>query len=1050
MIQYFVRHNLFYLFLSRLLTMVKYSHVCPTCMVSFTRPSNLRRHVEMRRCALTDDNTMFDDEHIQSSSSSSNSNNHLSSDNDNECDSSYEKDGYVHSSGDSRSSTTPSSEDDASMFSCEYASLGSSSNHSSHGSFNPDIEGTDESSCDTSLATNMYDSEDFDLSDEENTTDSELPPPPIHIVEARLLELMMQYSVPLGSYKSFLEWGKLCGSTNYDFESAKKTFGTNMKKLMKDGSQARNQVSSTNLPGLGGLPDASVFTFPFLKNAKHMFAQEKLMQNSLWTHDASATDYGESNTGLWWKIAEENMKRRLDEFDVPDKHLHYIAPVTMFIDNTHCDRNGRLQAEPCLVSFGNICLEQRKKASAYFLLGLLPSKLLSSAERDKLKNGKGCRSDYLQMYHDGLRIILNELHELQINDRADGCGVSMFVHGKGEVFLHFEINLIIGDTSGHDILTGHNQCYSKKTPHPIRSCTISWDDLDNHTSQCEFVNPKQTYDLVQRCMDKILRRRKVVKYRDMAKGISHQLVIPALYELGFGGFPRGLFCATPFEILHTHMLGTMKYTLDTLFNYKLVTETTQTTNGSTTTTTKTSKPLMVDEIERRIRILSMHSKRQSDRDMPRAVFNKGVTTLGGIQGQEYVGLSILTIAALPGMLKDISEERLFMKLLWKGISLCFILCRDQVPKEEIESSRLMAKIRNYNDLFVQVCENQRYYESPNVVCKIPKLHGLLHFPSQIQDHGSAENFNGSYLESMLKDFIKRPGKRTRRTHTDFALDLMNRWSEFSSISDYMSTVDKSDLDDAILPQMNNNSQPIPRVPIFGDNADNTVVDEPDRRYKMIRNAFSFQKLGNTWHTVCGTSMTMDVIHPDCQLLPTQLLALKSFLTTDMDQLNVKHVDCFYEMRLKDENSNQIFRCNPSYRKQPWFDFIYVDYMNASNVVSSCASLLLLWLTFEHPVSKETQLYALTHSLTSQNTPRWTFMPAWKGDRLYEGAKVVNYETSISGVAYVLPGVDPFLVDPNERCTKGRLILQNVLDNKYFLVIPQRHDWAKIGWDDMTF
>ena len=153
MIQYFVRHNLFYFILSRLLTMVKYSHVCPTCMVSFTRPSNLRRHVEMRRCALTDDNTMFDDEHIQSSSSSSNSNNHLSSDDDNECDSSYEKDGYVHSSGDSRSSTTPS--EDASMFSCEYASLGSS-NHSSHGSFNPDIEGTDESSCDTSsVAMNM-------------------------------------------------------------------------------------------------------------------------------------------------------------------------------------------------------------------------------------------------------------------------------------------------------------------------------------------------------------------------------------------------------------------------------------------------------------------------------------------------------------------------------------------------------------------------------------------------------------------------------------------------------------------------------------------------------------------------------------------------------------------------------------------------------------------------------------------------------------------------------------------------------------------------------
>eukprot|EP00978_Attheya_sp_CCMP212_P003435 scaffold7105_cov60-Attheya_sp.AAC.1 len=28
--------------------------------------------------------------------------------------------------------------------------------------------------------------------------------------------------------------------------------------------------------------------------------------------------------------------------------------------------------------------------------------------------------------------------------------------------------------------------------------------------------------------------------------------------------------------------------------------------------------------------------------------------------------------------------------------------------------------------------------------------------------------------------------------------------------------------------------------------------------------------------------------------------------------------CYYEMRLKEEDSNQIFRCNPSYRKQTLF------------------------------------------------------------------------------------------------------------------------------------
>ena len=1033
------------------------THVCPTCLKSFSRPANLRRHVVMGRCVCSTAGNSLNDEYMHMSSSSSGNsdvssatdisvNNENISSSSTMSDNSSSTDISVRTAEHSCSSSPVIS--DNSMFSCD-ADVSLGSNHSivtfnsgSDDSFN---SGSDDSSSQSTIETNLYESEDLDFSDDEDAMIEFVEPPPIDIVEARLLELMMQYSVPLGSYKSFLSWGKLCGNTNYDFESSKKSFGTNMKKLMKHDSQARNQVSVTTLPGLGVLPDSSVYNFPFLDNAKHMYAQANLMENSIWRYDASSNVYGESNTGRWWQMAEENMQNRLDEFDVPNKHLHFIAPVTMFIDNTHCDRNGRLQAEPCLVSFGNICLEQRKKASAYFLLGLLPSKLLSSAEREKLKNGKGCRSDYLEMYHDSLRIIMKELHDLQIKDRADGCGTPVFVHGKGNVFLHFEINLIIGDTSGHDILTGHNQAYSKRTPRPIRSCTIGWDDLDNHHSQCEFINTKETYDLVEKCMDKILRRRKVGKYRDIAKGISHQLVIPALHELGFGGVPRGLFCATPFEVLHTLMLGTMKYTLLSLFNFKIVTVSTH-TNSSTgviTSTTKVSKPLMVDEIERRIRVLSMHSKRQSDRDMPRAVFNKGVTTLGGIQGQEYVGLSMLTIAALPGMLHNITVEKQFMKLLWKGISICSVLCRDEVPKCDIDSDLLMNKIRNYNELFVEVCGEQRYHESPTVACKIPKLHGLLHFPSQIKDHGSAENFNGSYLESMLKDFIKRPGKRTRRTHTDFAMDLMNRWSEFSSITDYMSTVDKSDLDDALFDSSYYNLH-IPHVTTAPD----ANLLEPEKNYKMIRKAFSYQKIGNSWHTVCGNTEVMDIVHPHYDLLPSQVLALKSFLSTEMNQLNVEHVDCFYEMRLKNEDSTQIFRCNPCYRNQPWFDFLYVDYMNASNVVSSCASLLLLWLTFTDPQSNEKCVYALTHSLANQNTPKWTMLDSWKGDRLYYGAKVVNYENSISGAAYVLPGIDPFLVNVNDRSKKGKLILKNVIDNKYFVVIPQRHDWVNIGWEDM--
>jgi hypothetical protein len=72
------------------------------------------------------------------------------------------------------------------------------------------------------------------------------------------------------------------------------------------------------------------------------------------------------------------------------------------------------------------------------------------------------------------------------------------------------------------------------------------------------------------------------------------------------------------------------------------------------------------------------------------------------------------------------------------------------------------------------------------------------------------------------------------------------------------------------------------------------------------------------------------------------------------------------------------------------------------------------------------------------------LPAWKGDRLWSKAIVVNYDTSVSGTAFVLPGIDPFLTNPADKSEKGKLIMKNMLENKYFVVLPQRYDWGNIG------
>jgi hypothetical protein len=51
------------------------------------------------------------------------------------------------------------------------------------------------------------------------------------------------------------------------------------------------------------------------------------------------------------------------------------------------------------------------------------------------------------------------------------------------------------------------------------------------------------------------------------------------------------------------------------------------------------------------------------------------------------------------------------------------------------------------------------------------------------------------------------------------------------------------------------------------------------------------------------------------------------------------------------------------------------------------------------------------------------LPAWKSDRPWTKAIVVNYDTSVSGTAFVLPGIDPFLTNPKDKSQKGKLIMK---------------------------
>ena len=99
-------------------------------------------------------------------------------------------------------------------------------------------------------------------------------------------------------------------------------------------------------------------------------------------------------------------------------------------------------------------------------------------------------------------IILKELLESQDILRDDNLGITMEVYNFGQVNLHFELCFVIGDTAGHDILCCHSMVYSKRIERPVRTCNVSWENLDNPYTSCQFVESQKIYDIVNNCIDK--------------------------------------------------------------------------------------------------------------------------------------------------------------------------------------------------------------------------------------------------------------------------------------------------------------------------------------------------------------------------------------------------------------------------------------------------------------------------------------------------------------------------------------------------------------------
>jgi hypothetical protein len=150
-----------------------------------------------------------------------------------------------------------------------------------------------------------------------------------------------------------------------------------------------------------------------------------------------------------------------------------------------------------------------------------------------------------------------------------------------------------------------------------------------------------------------------------------------------------------------------------------------------------------------------------------------MTALSKMSGREISGLCLLTTFSMGEMMgsENMHLEKDFTLLLWLCISIndtLFILqytstCID-ILEEWVKRFMSVTKIMigPQREMIFQIG------------LWMAKFHGMKHYPHLIRNFGFPLNFFGEYLESFLKDRLKRPSKRVNGQLHRLKHDILTR------------------------------------------------------------------------------------------------------------------------------------------------------------------------------------------------------------------------------------------------------------------------------------
>jgi hypothetical protein len=702
-----------------------------------------------------------------------------------------------------------------------------------------------------------------------------------------LLKLLNKSKAPLYLFDSIMSWTKKAVN-EYDLDFGNDRIVSRQKlvqelKIQFDLKGIEPFIKTVQLRGSNNQTEIVLHSFKemfySLLNDKELMNPNNLLIDETDIFDESIGITQKETSKVYNDIDTGSVYKKGREIYL-NTHGDTLCPIIFFIDKTHTDVNGRLCLEPIRFTLGIFNRETRNNPKAWRTLGYIPDQ----AQMKKCKPLEKAID-----YHHIMEIILEDFKKSQ-KERIQWT-LELNDNKRHTVFFKIPVLFIIGDTEGHDKISGRftSRANIKRL---CRCCNIPFEETDNPQFKFKLHKHKTVMEQVSKGTTESLRK------------ISMHKLSNAWADVDFCDPERGLYGALCGDLMHCLQHGLFMYLIQMLFDQKKV----------KTVLTDAEKKQNRDILSNRCafpesycagfdtlcRVYGKLLMHQSDRSLSRTHFHSSYVSTARKNANEMSGILLVYL-----MVFNSSEGRGNIdRQLGEGRNGDFIqliesmlMLENCCHADDLKSSNL--KLLNRFMPYVLNMFKDTLNRQVGCKMKIIKFHLPIHFPNDIIRFGSMQNFDTGIGESHHKTESKLPAKNTQRRRSNFEYQTALRNVDNIAINMAHANMDTIETE-----------------------TDDTINDIISKWYRYIydqhkklcwfkKNTKKRQLLPCRWKDTRFQkqieSICHDIIENKCLNGPIRFFA-------------------------QHNRGNYIFRADPCYDKNgPWYDWAFVHWEGHGNI-----------------------------------------------------------------------------------------------------------------------